>query len=80
MEVAQNCEFELNIGSRTELNISSRTNSSGCDVDDVSDSSTEDFGMSPLPHPRKLSFMDCDSEVNEANQNNSKTAISFMTG
>lgn len=62
-EVAQKLHFEAHdMQQNEELNISCRTNSSGCDVDDMLDTSTEDFGSPPPLQPRKLSFnsaMDC---------------------
>lgn len=85
MEVAQKLHFDACDIQDEELNISCRTNSSGCDVDDILDSSAEDFGCSPPLQPRKLSFsntMDCsDSENNQSVPiNNNKTPISNMTG
>lgn len=64
MDVVQKLNFDADDFEDEELNISCRTNSSGCDVDDHLDLSAEEF--SPLQ--RKLSFgqsMDCsDSESN----------------
>ncbi|KAH0537893.1 wee1-like protein kinase 2 isoform X1 [Cotesia glomerata] len=66
MDVAQKLNFDADDFEDEELNISCRTNSSGCDVEDHLDSSAEEF--SPSPRQRKLSFehsMDCsDSESN----------------
>lgn len=63
MDIAQKLNFDACDIEDEELNISCRTNSSGCDVDDVLNSSAEDFeSSSPFHQPRKLSFsaaMDC---------------------
>ncbi|XP_057318945.1 wee1-like protein kinase isoform X2 [Microplitis mediator] len=63
MDVAQKLNFDAEDFEDEELNISCRTNSSGCDVDDHLDLSAEEFSPS---RQRKLSFrqsMDCsDSE------------------
>ncbi|XP_012270915.1 wee1-like protein kinase [Orussus abietinus] len=85
MEVAQKLHFEACDIEDEELNISCRINSSGCDIDDVLDSSAEDFRCSPLPQPRKLSFgssMDCsDSETNQpVSINNNRTPVLLVTG
>lgn len=85
MEVAQKVHFDACDIQDEELNISCRTNSSGCDVDDILDSSAEDLGCSPPLQPRKLSFsntMDCsDSEGSQATQvDNNKTPVSNVTG
>ncbi|XP_071441120.1 wee1-like protein kinase 1-A [Hetaerina americana] len=48
------CDFD-----NEEFNISTQTQSSGCDVGEVLDTSNEDIGVSPLPRicsPRKLEF------------------------
>ncbi|XP_025156397.1 wee1-like protein kinase isoform X2 [Harpegnathos saltator] len=68
-----------------ELNISCRTNSSGCDVDgDLLDTSVEDFGSPPPLQPRKLSFnsMDCNDSPESAQRanNNNKIPQSVVTG
>ncbi|KAG7214028.1 hypothetical protein KM043_001397 [Ampulex compressa] len=85
MEVAQKLHFDACDIQDEELNISCRTNSSGYDVEDILDSSAEDFGCSPLLHPRKLSFSDTmDCSENETNQtvplNNNKTPVINVTG
>ncbi|XP_046744090.1 wee1-like protein kinase [Diprion similis] len=62
MEIAQKLNFDACDIEDEELNISCRTNSSGCDVDDVLNSSADDFECSPFHQPRKLSFsaaMEC---------------------
>ena len=84
MEVAQKLHFDACDIEDEELNISCRTNSSGCDVEDVLDSSAEDFGMSPLPQSRKLSFSNSmdfsDSESNQPLAINNKTPAISVTG
>lgn len=84
MEVAQKLHFDACDIQDEELNISCRTNSSGCDVDDILDSSGEDLGCSPTLQPRKLfaNTMDCsDSENNQSMPlNNNKTPMVNMTG
>ncbi|XP_043284932.1 wee1-like protein kinase [Venturia canescens] len=84
MDVAQKLHFDAYDIEDEELNISCRTNSSGCDVEDALDSSTEDFACSPLqPQPRKLSFsnaMECsDSETNQPVNNNATPTVT-LTG
>ena len=54
MEVAQKLHSGTCDIQDEELNISCHTNSSGCDVEDILDSSTEDLGCSPPLQPRKL--------------------------
>lgn len=84
MDVAQKLHFDAYDFEDEELNISCRTNSSGCDVEDALDSSAEDFASSPLqPQPRKLSFsnaMECsDSETNQPVNNNATPTVT-LTG
>ncbi|XP_033332534.1 wee1-like protein kinase [Megalopta genalis] len=86
MEIAQKLHFEACDIRDEELNISCRTNSSGCDVDDILNSSADDLGCSPL-QPRKLSFsntMDCSDCESNSNQNvltnNNKTPVSNVIG
>lgn len=65
MEVAQKLHFDACDIQNEELNISCHTNSSGCDVDDILDSSAEDLGCSPPLQPKKLfrnTMGCCDSE------------------
>lgn len=81
----QKIHFEAcNMPQSEELNISCRTSSSGCDVEDMLDTSMEDFG-SPLPlQPRKLSFnnMDCNNspEFSLRTNNNNKIVSIAPTG
>ncbi|XP_034947504.1 wee1-like protein kinase [Chelonus insularis] len=81
MNVAQKLNFDAYDIEDEELNISCRTNSSGCDVEDPLDSSAEDF--SPSPQRRKLSFsnvMDCsDSEISPSDSIEKTPAI-VVTG
>lgn len=77
MDVAQKLNFDAYDIEDEELNISCRTNSSGCDVDDALDSS--DF--SPSPQPRKLfnNSMDCSDSENNSPINDKTPAI-VVTG
>ncbi|XP_014479674.1 PREDICTED: wee1-like protein kinase [Dinoponera quadriceps] len=77
MDVAQKLHLEAyNMPHYEELNVSCRTNSSGCDVEDLLDTSVEDFGSPLSLQPRKLSFtsMDCNDDSPQcdmqANNNN----------
>ncbi|XP_015115742.1 wee1-like protein kinase isoform X1 [Diachasma alloeum] len=76
MDVAQKLNFDAYDIEDEELNISCRTNSSGCDVDDALDSS-EDF--TPSPQPRQLfSSMDCSDSDNSPIHD--KTPAIVVTG
>lgn len=80
MDFAQRLNFDSCDIEDEELNISCRTTSSGCDVDDPLNSSTEEYPISP--QPRKLSFsnMDCSDSENNSPDVNDKTPAIIVTG
>jgi len=83
MEAAHKLLFDPCDMRDEELNISCRTNSSGCDVAcDILDTSAEDFGSPTLPlQPRKLSFnANCDADDNQLPVNNNDIPLSYVTG
>ncbi|RLU20754.1 hypothetical protein DMN91_007367 [Ooceraea biroi] len=82
MEAAQKLHFDACDMRDEELNVSCRTNSSGCDVAcDILDTSAEEFG-SPTPplQPRKLSFnADCCEADDSQPVNNNDIPLSYVT-
>lgn len=59
-----------------ELNISCRTNSSGCDVDDALDTSEDSLSPHNTVFDQSMDFTNCDSPTN----NHDKTPAIFITG
>ena len=83
MDVAQKLHFDADDIEDEELNISCRTGSSGCDVEDVLDSSADDFTPSVFPQPRKLSFsdaMECSDSENNRDHDNNEMPHVIVTG